>query len=159
MYFVRYQPLKEKLKERSFSDREALPYFVLFFALFTGARVFPTVEEFNEFDMVSGVLSVIFAIGGVLYSYEQNGRKKGFDLIQKFVILGWVVSFRCFLVLLSVFIVAAVALGVKETIETIETSETDGFDVLFIALVELIFYQRIGKHIRDTRNIASEQVT
>ncbi len=152
MYFVRYHPLKEKLRERALSDREALPYFVLFFAGFTVAHVFPTIEDFNEFDMVSGGLSVIFAIGGVLYAYEQNERKKGFDLIQKFVVLGWVVSFRFLLVLLSVLIVLLivwVVLGIKETTETLET---DGFDVLFIALVELIFYQRIGRHIRDTRN-------
>ena len=148
MYFVQYHTLKERLRERSLSDREALPYFLLFFAGLTVVHVVPTGEEFNEFDIVSGVLSVIFGIGGVLYAYEQNGRKKGFDLIQKFVVLGWVVSFRFLLVLLSVLIVWVV-LGIEETTET---RETDGFDVLFIALVQLIFYQRIGRHIRDTSN-------
>lgn len=157
MYFVRYHTLKERLREGSLSDREALPYFLLFFAGLTVVHVVPTGEEFNEFDMVSGGLSVIFAIGGVLYAYEQNGRKKGFDLIQKFIVLGWVVSFRFLLVFLAggiiLFIVWA-ALGIGETTETIATS---GFDVLVVALVELIFYQRIGRHIRDTRNIADKR--
>ena len=44
------------------------------------------------------------------------------------------------------------------TEEISEASETGGFDVVVIALLELIFYQRIGRHIRDTRNIANEQV-
>ena len=121
------------------------------------ASVIPTGEEVNEFDMVSGVLSVIFAIGGVLYAYEQNGRKEGFDLIQKFIVLGWVVSFRFVLVFLTsviVLLIVWVVLGIAEITETIET---DGFDVLAVALVELIFYQRVGRHIRDTRNIAGER--
>ena len=75
MYFVRYPPLKEKLRERSLSDREALPYLVVYFAIFSALGVL-SVGEFNEFDIVSGVLSVIFAIGGVLYSYERNGGNK-----------------------------------------------------------------------------------
>ena len=36
MYFVRYQPLKEKLRERSLTDQEAFPYLVLTFFLIRG---------------------------------------------------------------------------------------------------------------------------
>ena len=107
--------------------------------------------------MVSGVLSIIFAIGGVLYAYEQNGRKEGSDLVQKFIVLGWIVCFRFILVCLAGFIVLLIVWAVLGIEETTETIETGGFDVLVVALVELIFYQRIGRHIRDTRNIAYEQ--
>ena len=77
MYFVRYQPLKEKLKERSLSDREALPYLVLDVFLIAVVCLVYTMAEFNEFDIIAGVLSIIFGVGGVLYAYKQNGGKTG----------------------------------------------------------------------------------
>ena len=98
MYFTKYHPLKEKLRDRSVSDREALPYFLIFLALTALVTVFPMFESFNEWDFVSGVLSVILAVGGVIYAYKCNGGKEGFDLIQKYVVLGWVVVIRCLLV-------------------------------------------------------------
>lgn len=91
MYFVRYHSLKEKLRSRALSDREALPYLVLLIALVALIGGVPIVEGFNEFDAISVCLSVIFAIGGTCYVYQQNGGKEGFDLIQKYVVLGWVV--------------------------------------------------------------------
>ena len=153
MYFVRYHPLKKKLRERSLSDREALPYFILYSVLITVIVGFPTIGEFNQFDMISWGLSVVFTIGGLLYSYEQNGGKEGFDLIQKYVVLGWVVSFRWFLVFLPVIIVIGI---IEEALGSSQVN-TNGFDVLLLVLIELIIYQRIGRHIRDTRAIASEQ--
>lgn len=154
MYFVRYHPLKDKLSSKSLSDREALPYLILVCALATLIGI-PIVEGFNEFDAISLCLSVIFAIGGTCYVYQQNGGKEGFDLIQKYFVLGWVVTFRCLLVFLSLMI----AVGIIAAVLGIEvTSETSGFEVVFIALFELILYQRLGRHIRDTKNIATDQV-
>ena len=158
MYFFQYKPLKEKLSNRSLSDREALPYLVLFSALVALIGGVPIVEGFNEFDAISVCLSVIFAIGGTCYVYQQNGGKEGFNLIQKYVVLGWVVTFRCLLVFLSVMIAVVIIAVVLEIGETGET-ETSGFEVVLTALFELIVYQRLGRHIRDTKNMATEQVS
>ena len=98
MYFLRYKSLKEKLRTRSLSDREALPYLVLFAGLAAVAYLLPNTEEFNTWDWIQGTLSVALAVGGVIYAYRQNGGRQGFDLIQKYVVLGWVVTVRCLLV-------------------------------------------------------------
>ena len=78
MYFVRYGPLKQKLRSRSLSDREALPYFILVNACLTLAGAIAT-EGWNAFDTLSMWLSIFFVIGGTCYVYQQNGEKK--DLI------------------------------------------------------------------------------
>lgn len=151
MYFVRYQPLKGKLRERSLTDREALPYLVLDVFFITVISLIYTMREYNEFDMVAGVLSIIFGLGGVLYAYKQNGGKDGFDLIQKYIVLGWVVFVRWFLIAVPFWIVTFLfdaMFGI---------TETEGPHVLVFAFLELVFYQRLGIHIRDTRNITYEQ--
>ncbi len=153
MHFVKYHPLKEKLRNRSVSDREALPYLVVFAALTTFVWVFPMVDGFNEWDLISGLLSVVFAIGGIIYAYRSNGAKEGFDLIQKYVVLGWVVMVRCFFVFIPLIIVAYVA---GESLGLV-TDQTGLLDVLLIAIFELVLYQRMGRHIRDTRTTYSEQ--
>lgn len=72
---------------------------------------------------------------------------EGFGLIQKYVILEWVVFVRCFLVSVPV---AIVSYCVGDALSLI-SDQTGCFEVLLIALLELVLYERIGRHIRDTR--------
>ncbi len=147
MYFIRYQRLKEKLKTRTLSDREALPYLILFAALAAAVYLFPTTEGSNIWDWIGGGLSVVLAIGGVIYAYSQNGGAQGIDLIQKYVVIGWVVAVRCILI----FIPCVIALYIiGETLGLIN-DETTWFDTLIIFVFEAILYQRIGRHIADTK--------
>lgn len=157
MYFVRYGPLKQKLRSRSLSDREALPYFILVNACLTLAGAIAT-EGWNAFDTLSMWLSIFFVIGGTCYVYQQNGGKEGFDLIQKYVVLGWVLGFRMFLVLfvpliILVILVFNVFLGEEFDLGPVPTEATD---VLILVIIEVFFYQRLGRHIRDTKNIPIE---
>ncbi len=147
MYFLKYQPLKERLRDRSVSDREALPYLVVFFGLTALTQVFPLLDGFNQWDFISGGLSVVFAAGGVIYAYKSNGGEEGFDLIQKYLILGWVVAVRCLLVSVSLIFVVYSA---GEYFGLVE-AQTGLFDVLLLAIFEICFHQRLGRHIRDTR--------
>jgi hypothetical protein len=154
MYFIRYQPLKDRLRSRSVSDREALPYLVLFAALTALVCSLPTIESYNFWDGVSAVLSVATAIGGILYAYRQNGGMAGFDLIQKYVILGWVVFVR----FLIVFLPAALVLVIVGAVTGLMSLEFTGpYDVVMIFSAEVIFYQRLGKHVGDTAIDTSKQ--
>ena len=147
MYFIRYQPLKERLRSRSVSDREALPYLILFVALTALVGSLPAIDAYNLWDGVSAFLSVATAIGGVLYAYRKNGGMAGFDLIHKYVILGWVVFVR----FLIGFIPAAIVLVIMGTATGLMSLEHTGpYDVSMILLAEIIFYQRIGRHVEDT---------
>jgi len=147
MNFIRYQPLKEKLKTRTLSDREALPYLILFTGLAAALYLVPTPNEFNMWDWIGGALSVSMAVGSVIYAYKQNGGRQGFDLIQKYTVMGWVVAVRCILA----FIPIAFALYLLGEALGVTSDSTGWFDVLIIAGFEAVFYQRVGRHIRDTR--------
>lgn len=147
MYFIRYQPLKEKLKTRTLTDREALPYLILFAASASAVYLFPNTEEPNRWDWIGGGLSVALAIAGVIYAYKQNGGAQGFDFIQKYVVITWVVAVRCILI----FIPCAAALYLTGEMLGLVTAQTNWFDTLIGFVFEVILYQRIGKHIADTK--------
>lgn len=137
MYFVFYHPLKHKLRTNSLSDREALPYLIIYAVLFA----LESSTEADRYGFLSLCLTVIIVIGGTYYVYRQNGGKEGFNLIKKYLILGWVVSIRFAIVLSPVLIAQIVLLP----------NPGDLYYVLFGATIKFIYYQRLGWHIRDTR--------
>lgn len=154
MYFTKYQPLKERLRTRSISDKEALPYLVVISALTALIVGLPaTTGSPNAWDYLSVTTSTLLAIGGILYSYRCNDGNKGFDLIQKYVVLGWVVAVRCFLA----FIPAAIAFYAITDLLGILSDQTSLPEFILLTCFEVILYQRIGRHIRDTTNNQSEQ--
>ena len=145
MHFVLYHPLKHKLITNSLSDREALPYLIIYAVLFSLGSYTEAERLSNVYDIVSLCLSVIIVIGGTYYAYRQNGGKEGFNLIQKYLVLGWVVAIRFAIVLIPVVIVYLVVW------EKLGMPNLDFYAVLFGAAVKCIYYQRLGRHIRDTR--------
>lgn len=147
MYFVRYDPLKEKLRSRTLSDREALPYLMVFSVLSMLTFVLPMCGEFNTWDWIDGGLSVLLVIGGVFYAYVRNGADQGFDFIQKYTVLGWVTVVRCVLVFMPIVIVTYIVADLL----SLTTEETGWFDVFVGAIFQVILYQRISRHIADTR--------
>jgi hypothetical protein len=153
MYFIKYQPLKNQLRCRSVTDREALPYLAIFAALTALVGAIPLTDGFNHWDAISAFFSVMLAIGGIIYAYHQNGGRTGNDLIQKYVILGWIVSFRFMLIVIPTMIILMI---VGDLMGLVSLDSTGPFDVLGVFVFEAILYQRIGRHIRDTRNMSSE---
>jgi len=153
MYFIKYLPLKDQLRCRSVTDREALPYLATFAALTALVGAIPLTDGFNHWDAISAFFSVVLAIGGIVYAYHQNGGRAGNDLIQKYVILGWVVSFRFLLIAIPTIIVLMI---VGDLMGLLSWDSTGPFDASCIFAFEFILYQRIGRHIRDTRNRSSE---
>lgn len=154
MYFIQYQPLKEKLRERTLSESEALPYWILFNVLVVLGFSVPTIGDFNAWDAIKGVMSLLFTICGIYHVYSQNGGSSGFGLIQKFVVLGWVVSIRCLLVFIPSMIVFYVFVGILMGGEISEN--TNLLDVMLVAAFYIIYYQRLGVHIQDTTKSEAE---
>ena len=71
MYFVSYNPLKEKLRNRSFSDREALPYLILLFVLQMITLSIPSASEGNMWTIVEAIFNIVVTILGVYYVYQK----------------------------------------------------------------------------------------
>ena len=149
MYFVQYNPLKEKLRNRSLSDGEALPYLILEGVVTVLLYLDISSEGLNAFDLVSVIISVAILIGGTFHVYDQNGGKEGFDLVQKYIVLGWVVGFRVFLASIPLFLMLGVLIGLAN----IDDAISDMLSVICGVAVKLIYYQRLGEHIRDTTGI------
>ncbi len=154
MYFVQYHPLKEKLRERTLSDGEALPYLVVWGVL--GCvwamlwQMYGNFNSFNSLDAFYWVLWGLIIIRGIYYVYLQNGGASGFDLIQKYYILGWVVYVRCFLAFIPIMIIQYLFA------ESYGFYFTNLFDVLADAAFGIVFFWRTGVHIRDTAKGESE---
>ena len=156
MYFVQYNPLKQKLSSRSLSDGEALPYLILEGVVTVLLYLDISSEGLNAFDLVSVIISVAILIGGTFHVYDQNGGKEGFDLVQKYIVLGWVVGFRVFLASVPVIIILGVIVRVLVLLANIDDAVSDMVSVICGVAVKLIYYQRLGEHIRDTTGIETD---
>ena len=164
MYFVKYQPLKRKLKKRTLSDREAVVYLLVysFLLVVTGAIPVGATDESNEVPSAASwdfaVMSLVYggiSIAGVYYVYGENGGKRGFDLIQKCFVLGWVVFVRCLIVFLPLSMICL--FGSSLFFGNGWEDRSRYWPQYFLtALLFVVYFQRLGRHIRDTRNTAIE---
>ena len=147
MYFIKYQPLKEKLRERTLSEREALPYLIVSTAIVALLLGIPLYERYNVIDGISAVVSIALAIFGILFAYKQNGKEEGFDFIKKYVVLGWITGVRFFIVFVPLGVVLILIAGYLG----FSAEETNEVDLILQIVFEALLYYRIGRHIKDTR--------
>lgn len=163
MYFVKYQPLKRKLRERTLNDREAVVYLIVYsFLLVLGfGMATGTTDECSNADLAAWdyeVFSLVFAcipIAGIYYVYVANGGKTGFDLIQKYYVLGWVVGIR-FLVVFLPLSLATILVSAQVFGNGCEDRVQYYPQYILSTLGSVVYFQRLGRHIRDTRNPAIE---
>jgi len=153
MYFIKYNPLKEQLRERSFTDRDGLPYYILYVAASTFLLGFPLTRT-DGLEVLSASINSIVVILGILYAYRKNGGISGYDFMQKSIVLGWIVFFRCF----WLFFLVSVVFGylAKKALGLTFGSST-WIDIVESALFIAFYSQRLGRHIQDTNKLLGEQ--
>jgi hypothetical protein len=144
MYFWRIEKLKRRMAARPLSEREVLPYLVVFVALSTAVVYIPQATR-NVWDGLGAVWSVLLAVVGSIYIYRQNGGPGGQHFLQRYFAVGWVVGLRW----LVVFIGASVAFYGTLAAVGADTDNTPWYDFLFFAVAEAVIYWRIGHHVRD----------
>lgn len=152
MYFVQYNPLKQQLRNRTLSDRDALPYLILDGVVVALMGLNISSNGLNALNVVSTFISVAIIIGGTFHVYDQNGGNEGFDLVRKYVVLGWVVGIRVFLACIPVFLILGILIGLGN----LDDAFSDFLIMCCGAAVEIIYYQRLGKHVRDTTAVESD---
>ena len=147
MYFIRVKPVKEQLRERAMTDRECLPYYVVPAACISLVLHLPMAAlPTTRWDLFSGITDMLLTIAGILYCYRQNGGKTGYDFIQKSVVLGWVVGIRFSVIMIPVVVgLEFLKTGIGQSME-----QTSWVDVLGMAILLVIYFQRLGKHLKDT---------
>lgn len=144
MYFWRIEKLKSEMAARPLSEREALPYLVVFVGLCAAVGYIPQ-SVANVWDGLGAFWSVALAVLGTIYIYRQNGGADGRHFLQRYFAIGWVVAIRW----LAIVILAAVAFSALIEFLGNESEETTWYEFLFLAIVEIVVYWRIGHHVRD----------
>ena len=144
MYFWRIEKLKTEMAVRPLSEREVLPYLVVFVGLFAAVGYIPQ-SMTNIWDGLGAVWSFGLTVLGTLYLYRQNGGASGQHFLQRYLAISWVITIRGLVVL----ILAAVAFFTLMTLFVSAQEETTWYEFLFFAAVETVVYWRIGHHVRD----------
>ena len=144
MYFWRIEKLKTELVAHPLSERETLPYLVVFVGLSAAVGYIPQTMS-NVWDGLGAAWSVALAVVATIYIYRQNGGAGGQHFLQRYFAIGWVVAIRW----LVVFILATVAFYGTLAAVGADTESTHWYDFLFLAVVEAVIYWRIGYHVRD----------
>ena len=146
MYFIKYHPLKDRLKQRTLSDGESFYYFFAY-SILVSMYLLPFGQSSDGFwDWSIGISSVACTILGLLYSYKRNGGKDGYDFILKFVVIFWIVMIRCVIVLIPCSIFFYFIVNYFISVSEVTTS----YDFILVVVFEAVMYQRIGKHIAET---------
>lgn len=152
MYFFRYGELKRQLLNKGISDRTALLYLILT-SVMTTLWWYPDVlfnkVESNVYDVASLIKDIVFVIVGTCYVYHKNGENDGFDLIQKFTILGWVLGCRIVAVVIIAYAVLFGLMFLGEWDWEIP-ERTTMLDVIINFAILSVFFYRLGAHIKDT---------
>ena len=147
MYFWRIEKLKAEMAARPLSDREVLPYLVVFVGLSPAVCYLPeTIVDL--WDGLDAVWSILLAVVGTIYIYSKNGGAIGQHFLQRYLALGWVVTIRWLAIVLFAgvaYVVTLIAFGVEAKVAT-------WFDFMLLVLAEAVVYWRVGHHVGDLAN-------
>src|SRR6266850_3771401 len=93
MYFWRIEELKARMAAAPLSDREVLPYFLLFLAFSDLVPLFPA-QTMNFWDYAGAAWTFALLMTGTVYAYWRNGGGSGVHFLQRYFAIGWVVTVR-----------------------------------------------------------------
>ncbi len=145
MYFWRIEELKSKVIASPLTDREVLPYLLIFVGITGLIPIFP-VESMTLWDYVGAVWTFLLAVFGTIYVYRCNGGATGKDFLQRYLAIGWVVTIRWAAIVMPLFVLLIFAVDPS-------SEETEWYVGLFFVLAEVVLYERIGHHIRAVARV------
>lgn len=146
MYFWQLRKLKRKMVARPLSEREILPYLLVYLPLTTALASIPEFSA-NVWDALWAISSTILTLVGSFYIYRQNGGANGQYFLQRYLAIGWVVILRWSLIIIITTVILLILLELI-SINTF-SEETTWYDFLYGTAWEVIVYQRIGHHVKD----------
>ena len=144
MYFWRIEALKADLAAQPLTDKQVLPYLVLYSALIAAVGIIPFGAQ-NNWDMIGSGWSVLLAIVGTIHIYRKNGGEQGLHLLQRYLAIGWVVGIRWAAALLAITVAY---FGILEVVSEV-AENTTWSDFILLAAAEAILYWRIGHHVGE----------
>ena len=161
MYFWRIEKLKQEMTERPLSEREALPYLVVFVVLSSAVAYIPQTLH-NIWDGLEAMWSTLLAALGTIYIYRRNGGSKGQHFLQRYFALSWVIAIRMLVILIPLAVLFYGSLGVVQAFQETPGADLEGtqwYDFLILAAIEAVLYWRIGHHVGDLARRATPRST
>jgi hypothetical protein len=153
MYFWSIHRLKSKLAARSLTAREELPYVLVFFTLLAvsanSSALFTQPSAPNLWDHLSASWSIVLGVAGTIYVYRQNGGPNGQYFLQRYLVIGWVVTVRWLAWVMPAGIFCYSMQG------DLEIEQANWHEFLFFGTCEVFLYWRTGHHIADLHQTPS----
>jgi len=151
MYFWNIESLKRDLVFDGLGDRESFLY-VLWLGLVTAALYAIPFGEQNVWDHIDSAVGIV-AIGvGTYWVYRCNGGAEGSEFLARWVSLSWVFGIR-FTVVAIVVAVALVA-GIELLFPGTIREESTPVESVGVALVEIVYYWRLGHHVSAVSSVS-----
>lgn len=147
MHLWRIDKLKAQLALAPLTDREMLPYVVANGALLGLPVAFPP-DSPNSWDTAGGVAGVVLIVLGILWVFRQNGGAAGTDFLQRYTAIGWVICMR----LVPIALLAGLVLYLKKGAPLEGGFETTAYDFVSGLGLSVVYFQRVGSHVRDVSN-------
>jgi len=144
MFIWRIDELKSKLATAPLTDREALPYLLIFVGVTGLLPLFPP-TEMNHWDYLSAGFSLLVALGGTLYVYARNGGNSGRYFLQRYFAIGWVTTVRWLAIVVPLFFALMFGLDWE--------SHTTPYETVYFAVAEIFLFARIGYHVLDVAKL------
>lgn len=147
MYFWRIAELKSHIKSRPLTEREALPYFIVYLLLTELVTLIPAPDTLNGWDYANAAFGVLITLFGTIYLYLQNGGNDGEFFIQRYLAIGWVTTIRVLVVAGPLFIFLDIFFGLP--------SESNVYSFSYFCLVGLVVLQRMSSHIGEVVSVST----
>lgn len=103
--------LKEDIKSGSFSEKDRFLYAIICFttfALVSEASYMLPAEQYQGWDYIFSLMSILITFLGCLFAYKSNGGHKGTDFLGRFLSISFVVTIRFLVLLIPIIVILAV---------------------------------------------------
>jgi len=153
VFFWNVNRLKAQLRTERLSESEGFKYLLATFAFIS---VMSTVALVSAEPLSTAELTAAFASTAILFvglyaCYAVNGGSAGFDFVNRYLALGWVVGIRVFVVSAAVFFVIGVVVTFANPTAAESSPFWDTAGAIFTVALPSISLWRIAVHIGDLR--------
>ena len=167
MYLFNIKALKQDIKQgKTTEDRYLLPYVIGHFLIWslTVALAFPLYIEFNVWDHIDNVFTVLIAGPAIYYLYRANRDNTNGSFLSNLVLISWVCNIRFSAFMIPVFVILLL-IGIlsggpfeEEPTRSFESfgnraarSSTSLGDCIAMMLVDVLLILYVARHIKSLK--------
>ncbi|RUO26560.1 hypothetical protein CWE09_07590 [Aliidiomarina minuta] len=150
MYFWNIKNVREELATGKISERNAFKYFIAH-ALWLSVLLIPSSEEYKPDSWIL-IVWVVITIGGLFYVRHGNGGYEGENFFTRFFAIAWVMEVKFFALMLLLALAGVFYEGATDSDVRADFPVTYG--LLGLGIYGVLFYWRIGVHMRRTKELA-----